>query len=176
MNSSSQSCQLMAWASLHVPKAGHIWKRYDAKEVFGNFFLFALLFQARNCLISTGATSQSCAVSWCHHEDVMGEGLDLQDPVLRAQPWRLSLSPVSANHCKTISLGIILSLCCCCKRKQLQWSLLLTCLVLISLFFSPSTSCSLVVGCWGRASAPVGDSESVTGGMVSEFLYFRRLQ
>lgn len=47
---------------------------------------FALLFQARNCLISTGATSQSCAVSWCHHEDVMGEGLDLQDPVLRAQP------------------------------------------------------------------------------------------
>lgn len=86
MNSSSQSWQLMAWASLHVPKAGHIWKRYDAKEVFGNFFLFALLFQARNCLISTGATSQSCAVSWCHHEDVMGEGLDLQDPVLRAQP------------------------------------------------------------------------------------------
>lgn len=36
------------------------------------------------------------------------------------------------------------------------------------LFFSPSNSCSLVVGCWGKTSAAVGDSECVTGGMVSE--------
>lgn len=47
MNSSSQSWQLMA-ASLHILKAGHTWKWYDAREVFGNFFLFALLFQACN--------------------------------------------------------------------------------------------------------------------------------
>lgn len=54
------------------------------------------------------------------------------------------------------------------KQNHLQQSLLFICLVLISFFFSPSNSCSLVVGCWGKTSEAVGDSECVTGGMVSE--------
>lgn len=59
----------------------------------------------------------SCAVSWCHRENVMGEGLDLQDPVAACATMEDVLTTGQCKiHCKMISLGIILSLCCC-KNK-----------------------------------------------------------